>query len=165
MFRGFKRHKDSRHRVKSRNYNKEINQVTNSSTLKINRTEWDNIAYRQFINDEFGVKMQAQEACRASAFSGAPYYERPYDKQRVESYYSKRKHVGNIPTKRLVEVLPEMERAFTKYCPDDQKYHHDRTRWNKDKVRSKQRNRDILTKLECGQTEGSRDVSELASVD
>ena len=164
MFRGFKRHKDSRHRVKSRNYNKEINQVTKSSTLKINRTKWDTIAYRQFINDEFGVKMQKDEAWRPNAFSDTPYYESPFDKQRVESYYSKRKHVGNIPTKRFVEVIPEMERAFTKYCPDDQKYHHDRTRWNKDKVRSKQRNRDILTKLECGHVE-EPDISEPAIVD
>ena len=65
MFRGFKRDKDRRHRVKSKNCNKEAKEVADSSTLKIYRTQWDNIAYRQFINDEFGVKMQAQEACRA----------------------------------------------------------------------------------------------------
>ena len=108
--------------------------------------------------------MKSDEAWIPNAFSDTPYYECPYDKERIESYYSKRKHVGNIPTKRFIEVIPEMERAFIKYCPDDQKYHHDRTRWNKDKLRSKQRHRDSLTKLECGQVEEPDYVSESTTV-
>ena len=150
MFRGFDRDKKSRHNIKKQNYNKERNEVRHGSCLREVREHsgcWTTLAYRDFLRKEYGVKVDKNVAgtCRthewreARSFLTHPFHENERIKQ-----------VGNVTNEDLHYLKAEASNQFEKTCNYDDMNHHDRTRWQKNKIASKARTKERRNKFASG---------------
>ena len=149
MFRGFDRDKKSRHNIKKQNYNKERNEVRYGSCLREVRDSgcWTTLAYRDFLRKEYDVKVDKNVAgtyrtnewreCRS--FLTHPFHENERIKQ-----------VGNVTNEDLHYLKAEASNQFEKTCNYDDMNHHDRTRWQKNKIVSKARTKERRNKLASG---------------
>ena len=150
MFRGFDRDKQCRHNAKKRNYNKERNEVKNGNSLRVGREfddgEWSTIAYRDFLRKEYGVKVDRYVAWRYMTNYCGP------DRSFLTEPFSKKyeKQVGNVTNEDLHYLKAEATHQFEKTCNHDDMQHHDRTRWQKNKIVSKARNKERRNKAASG---------------
>ena len=149
MFRGFDRDKQRRHNIKKQNYNKEKNEVRNGNCLREDREQdcpWATIAYRDFLRKEYGVKVDRDIAWHyMSNWQGA-------DRSFLTEPFSKKweKQVGNVTNEDLHYLKAEASHQFEKTCNYDDMNHHDRTRWQKNKITSKTRTKERRNKIAPG---------------
>ena len=149
MFRGFDRDKQCRHNAKKQNYSKERNEVKNGNSLRVARGSgcWTTLAYRDFLRKEYDVKVDknvagtylTHEWRESRSFLTHPFHEN----QRI-------KQVGNVTNEDLHYLKAEASNQFEKTCNYDDMNHHDRTRWQKNKIASKARTKERRNKIASG---------------
>lgn len=149
MFRGFDRDKQYRHNAKKQNYSKERNEVKNGNSLRVARDSgcWTTLAYRDFLRKEYDVKVDknvagtylTHEWGESRSFLTHPFHENQWIKQ-----------VGNVTNEDLHYLKAEASNQFEKTCNYDDMNHHDRTRWQKNKISSKARTKERRNKIASG---------------
>ena len=151
MFRGFDRDKQTRHNVKKQNYNKERNEVKNGNSLRVGREfdgEWSTMAYRDFLRKEYGVKVDRYVAGHYMSNRGK--WDRSFLTEPFSKKWEREKHLGNVTNEDLHYLKAEASHQFEKTCNHDDMQHHDRTRWQKNKISSKARNKERRNKVASG---------------
>ena len=150
MFRGFDRDKKNRNNIKKQNYNKERNELRNGTCLREERKYCGGsgtIAYRDFLRKEYDVKVDRNVASTyhaAGARETRSFITHPFhENQRI-------KHIGNVTNEDLHYLKAEATIQFEKTCNYDDMNHHDRTRWQKNKIASKARTKERRNKVACG---------------
>lgn len=125
MFRGFRDDQKWRNHVKKYNPNKEKNDV---KELKIFRVCYEARAFQQFLRNEYNVNLDIHEASKIVSERDEPYYNPGLIKRETGT------------ASKANEMYKEMLQDFDKrqHVKEDHIYHHDQTRWRKNKNLSKQ---------------------------
>lgn len=125
MFRGFRDDQKWRNHVKKYNANKDKNDV---KELKLFRVCYEARAFQQFIRNEYNVDLDIREVTKIQSQWHVPYYNPSLIKRETGT------------ASKANEMYWEMLQDFDKrqHVKRDHTYHHDQTRWRKNKNLSKQ---------------------------
>jgi hypothetical protein len=131
--RGYKCMKESKHLIKSQNFNKpgKADQHTNDM-----HCGWSGgYKYRDYVNREFGIKFKTNH----TVFN--PY--QPDNGIQISNF-----DTSHMTEDEIVNLNSKLHEEFYKTSPSDWSNHHDKTRWCVEKNRNKDRRRDANMKME-----------------
>ena len=140
--RGFKFYQKERNLWKKRNVNKERN-IGND--LVGRRLKYYEQPFQRFVHDEYGIKFDKRNKKLHAAVGDLNYNSTATlisDTMKGETDSYPERTVGNIKMKTFYEAYPEIARNFVKRNPIDEKWHHDQTRWDKNKTKTNQRKKE-----------------------
>ena len=126
---GYKGFKRTKHRIKSKNFNKpgKAEQNTNNIVCGWGGRE----KYKEYVNQEFGIKFKTQD----TTFSPGGLQISNMD-------------TSHMTEEEIINLNTQLYEDYYKNVPSDWENFNDRTRWRVEKNRSKDRRRDANMKMD-----------------